>query len=477
MIDRKKVAALAAVLALSACGGGGTTKSLINPIPPGTPSVGATQQAALRLVGIGDSLTAGEQSGQVSVGTQPNGFFSLMYAQANQNGNFAANASPATSVLPLIGPAGVPGQGSCLNGSAQAAMTQAGGLALRLNPSVTPYDVAIPGQTMSDAVGMIGPQATCLLPPPSALPGGTPAQTVAFAGLNSLIFGESTLFYPVLGTFGSNISQLQAAESLHPQAATVWLGSNELLKFIFSVGQVQVPSPGQFGQNLSSIISGLKANGTRAIAVANLVDVLHAALFVPAGSVVATLATQGAIAAGAPPGSPAFPPTYNAIAAQITPYVSAVLSKNGLLPSGYVMLPGMQILAAQLQSPSPQLVTFQAGQYVPSSVAMQAQALNDAYNATIGQVVAGAGSGVALVDIHTLLQTSPTIPGTNCCTAVYGGGLFSLDGIHPSNTGYAFLAQAFIGVFDTQLGQTIPPLSNAQIAQIYATDPYAPNPR
>ena len=478
MIQRLHLAAVAAILALSACGGGGTTKSFTNPIPPGTPTVGATQQATLRIAGVGDSLTAGVQSGQLSVGTQPNGFFSLLYAQANQGGNFAANASPATSVLPLIAPTGLPGQGNCLDGSAQAAMTVSGALAFRLNPTVTPYDLGVPGQTTGDAVAMIGPQGTCLLPPPgSPLLAGANAQTQAFAGLNALIFSESISFYPVLGTFGSNVTQLQSAEALHPTAATVWLGSNELLKYIFSVGNVQVPTPAAYGQSLSAIISGLRSSGASAIAVSNLVDVLHAALFVPAGNVVPTLATQAAIAAGAPPGSPAFAPTYNAIAAQMTPYVTAVETANGVLPSGYVMLPGLQILAAQLQSGHPQPVTFQAGQFVPNSVAVQAQSLNDAYNATIRQVVASAGAGVALVDIHAALQTPPTIPGTHCCTAVYGGGLTSLDGLHPSNTGYAFIAQAFIGTFDQQLGLAIPPLSNAQIAAIYATDPYAPNPR
>ena len=40
---------------------------------------------------------------------------------------------------------------------------------------------------------------------------------------------------------------------------------------------------------------------------------------------------------------------------------------------------------------------------------------------------------------------------------LYGGGLFSVDGIHPSNTGYAIIANLFIAAIDS-VGQSIPPV-------------------
>ena len=60
-----------------------------------------------------------------------------------------------------------------------------------------------------------------------------------------------------------------------------------------------------------------------------------------------------------------------------------------------------------------------------------------------------------------------------CCSLAFLGGLLSFDGLHPSNTGYALIANAFIGTIDAGYGQTVAPLSTAQIFAIYSTDPYA----
>ena len=54
---------------------------------------------------------------------------------------------------------------------------------------------------------------------------------------------------------------------------------------------------------------------------------------------------------------------------------------------------------------------------------------------------------------------------------MYRGGFFSLDGVHPSNTGYAIIANAFIDQLNTSYGLGIPDVS---LAAVYATDPYAP---
>ena len=60
-----------------------------------------------------------------------------------------------------------------------------------------------------------------------------------------------------------------------------------------------------------------------------------------------------------------------------------------------------------------------------------------------------------------------------CCSLQFGGGLLSFDGLHPSNTGYALVANSFIATIDTGFGATVPQLSPAQIFAIYSTDPYA----
>ena len=74
----------------------------------------------------------------------------------------------------------------------------------------------------------------------------------------------------------------------------------------------------------------------------------------------------------------------------------------------------------------------------------------------------------ALVDIHELArrldQHGYRIAGQTLHTS-FLGGIFSLDGIHPTNTGYAIIANEFIGVLDCELGGQIPPVCVDDIAR------------
>jgi hypothetical protein len=56
----------------------------------------------------------------------------------------------------------------------------------------------------------------------------------------------------------------------------------------------------------------------------------------------------------------------------------------------------------------------------------------------------------------------------------FGGGLVSYDGLHPSNTTYALIANTFIGAADTKFGLTIPPIGNATVGAIASSDTYNP---
>jgi hypothetical protein len=56
-------------------------------------------------------------------------------------------------------------------------------------------------------------------------------------------------------------------------------------------------------------------------------------------------------------------------------------------------------------------------------------------------------------------------------TTDFLGGIFSLDGIHPTNTGYGIVANAFIDVINQTYGTAIPLVS---LDQIHQTDPLVP---
>jgi lysophospholipase L1-like esterase len=95
------------------------------------------------------------------------------------------------------------------------------------------------------------------------------------------------------------------------------------------------------------------------------------------------------------------------------------------------------------------------------------QGLVSAYDGIISSEIAGLnarGGSATIVDINSVLKSLSAngynLPGLHLTTA-FLGGLFSLDGIHPTNTGYAILANSFITAINGALGTKIP-LANIQ---------------
>lgn len=489
--------AVLALGALAACSGPGS-RSTIVPLPPtNVPNSGLTQQ---NYVAIGDSLTAGEQSngllgdpgatssvsalpGGIVPPTQENGWFALFYQQATGNS--------ATGVLPLIK---APGLLSQMVVSAQppgfvathspcdtfnaAAYSPENWIATRMNPAAAIANLGVPGITMHEAVSMTHPLTGPAAPPNCGfvtIPGDPTS-----GGLQALVGAESTSFYPILGQFtttlpAGSVTQLNAAVSLHPQLTTVWLGANDLLKYIFSHGSSPATdSPQQFAADLTQIVTTLKASGSKVL-VANLPHVLGepgvegpSPQFFPIAKVGADLTaiSGGKISAAA--------------GAQIQGYLQATYTGSGgfLTESGF-----FSVVSQLLTNPTalPSLDPNGAGSgdgalYLDTTFAMQAMGLNDAYNTAIAQVVSQ--TGATLVDVESTFDTLdknglPLAPGVTL-TMQFGGGLLSYDGLHPSNTAYAALANLFIGTADAALGMSIPPLSNAQIGAIAQSDTYNP---
>ena len=96
----------------------------------------------------------------------------------------------------------------------------------------------------------------------------------------------------------------------------------------------------------------------------------------------------------------------------------------------------------------------------------------DQYNQVIADQVAAAGG--TLVDIHGAVTTLGTTPPTvNGYTMNFGylGGFFSLDGIHPTNTGYALLANVFIATMNAALKTQI---ADVDVSAVAAKDPLFP---
>jgi lysophospholipase L1-like esterase len=486
-------AAVTLAASLAACNGGSSMPS------SGSGGGGGGGNGALlsRIVGVGDSLTAGEQSDAllgetispnplgagspfpVVPDTQGNGYYALLWSQANGGAN---PLNVADSPLPLMAP---PGLGSILlpatgggltsivapcQGPAAISTTFSTALQTRLNPTTKPLDVAVPGQTLREAIVMKAPAAPCnggSLPPQELL-------------LNGIIQPEDVNLYPVLANFGQGVTQLQAAVSLKPTLALVWLGSNDLLKYAFSNGAFPPTTPAQFQSDTINVITSMQKAGAK-VAISNLVDVLDAATFTKVGNLPAVFT-----AALAPYGVP--PAEAQALAATTQAYLLATygLGNNAyLLLTGSAKIEGAVIYSLEngvplLQALAAQSAQLVAGDYFGDAVATNVQKNNNAYNAAIA--TAAKQTGAALVDTHALLASIvanggyyPLPSNPLCCYLYYGGGFFSLDGLHPSDTGYALLANNWIATIDAAFNANLAPLSAAQIAAINAADLYSPH--
>ncbi len=82
--------------------------------------------------------------------------------------------------------------------------------------------------------------------------------------------------------------------------------------------------------------------------------------------------------------------------------------------------------------------------------------------------------GVTVVDVNGLFNRIAAegylVNGVRLRTG-FLQGLFSLDGIHPTNTGYAILANEWISTMNRELRTNIPP---ASVEQVALTDPLLP---
>lgn len=100
-----------------------------------------------------------------------------------------------------------------------------------------------------------------------------------------------------------------------------------------------------------------------------------------------------------------------------------------------------------------------------------------AYNNTI-RALADGDDDLALMDANDLMKQASSAEGLNFgsgkVTATFGtGGAFSLDGVHPTQRGYALIANAVIDAIEEQFGATLPKLEPMEYPTIFL-DPNGP---
>lgn len=369
------------------------------------------------MVVIGDSLSAGYQSGSLLDTQQPNGWASLVAKQAG-----------VPLPLPLIASPGVPAVLQLESVGPPPVIVQASGTSLgRTNPEEQPFDLAVPGHTLEDVISD-GPK---LIP--------TSDEDI----ITDLVLG-----LPV----GDDKSQMNEAIALKPEVLFVWAGSNDALQ-ADDAGTPTVMTPvATFASEFQQLISTLHAKTQARLIVANIPDVTEVPYLTPASTILAEAAAETSLPEAE---------------------VSAALGiEDGDLinATGLSQVEAAVAAIAKGQAPVP---LTDAGFLTPSEIG-QVQSTVNQYNSIIAQQVSAAGG--VLVDIHSLVdrlaQNGITINNYHA-TAAFLGGLFSLDGVHPTNTGYALIANQFIQTINASFKTNYPAVNVSAIA---AADPlFGPN--
>lgn len=232
-------------------------------------------------------------------------------------------------------------------------------------------------------------------------------------------------------------SQIEVAESLRAPFVLCWLGSNDALRAVLAYDQLdasQLTPVDQFAADFREIVDRLSAAGSTVI-LANLPDVSDIAYLLDRQDLVKLLGTDYGLPAG-----------------HFTTVPAALTVKLGLANGAIFTDPRFVLDPSELAAIRARIV---------------------AYNRVIQEVASA--RRLALADVYGLFKSvatsQPSILGVRL-TSRYLGGLFSLDGVHPSNLGHALVASAFISAINARFGVAIPHFSLAEWTAIAAADPF-----
>jgi lysophospholipase L1-like esterase len=316
--------------------------------------------------------------------------------------------------LPLIAAPGIPNVIVSVDPGPPPIIVRAPGVSSgRVNPTVQAMNLAVPGHTVNDA----------LITRPS-LP--IDSLTDLVLGLPGLLAGVSR-------------SQVEWAEVLAPSTVLLWLGANDVLSSVFAATPLVTP-PAAFEADYAAVITRLASTGA-ALVVGTVPDVTRVPYLTPAQQV-AELVGQPLALIG-----PAL----------------GIGEGDAVTPQGLALVPA--VLANPALGPLPATVVLTAAE------AETIRAAIDAYNETIA--ARAAQFDATLVDVHALVSdlydNGHVVNGRRLTTA-FLGGLFSLDGAHPSRTGHAIIANEFIKTMNRRTGAAIPPVS---VSRVGVADPLA----
>ncbi|HTD96188.1 MAG TPA: GDSL-type esterase/lipase family protein, partial [Edaphobacter sp.] len=408
-LAHRSLLATAVLLAIAGCSSGSS-----NPLAP-------LQAAQAKNVGnftttifLGDSLTAGYQSSSLLDTQQVNGWAPLLAKQAGFN-----------IILPLIAYPGAPNVLKLVSIGPPPVITPAPGATTgRDNFATQPTDLAVPGALLNDIANTV----------PLAAPALGQQQ------INQLVLG-----FPGLG-YGQAYSQATFAIKAQPTTIFLWAGNNDALIADLAGTPAAMTSVADFTTQYQSLIQQLITQAPAHLVIGNIPDVTLVPYLQPAASILA----QYSAATHLP--------------------VAALSALFGITAGDFVTPAGLAQITAILAGTQKTPISDPGVLTAAEVVTVKAQVV--AYNGVIAQQAQAAGA--TLVDINALFNqiaaSGLTISGYTGTTS-FLGGIFSLDGIHPTNTGYAVVANKFIDTMNATIATKIPDVALPPIA---AADPLWP---
>ncbi len=409
---------------------------------PSSPNPKSGSADFTRYVSIGNSITAGYQSGALFQSGQ-------IYAYGNL---IAQQTGSPTFEEPLISDPGIGGRMKVASISPFAiSVDPSSGTPLNLSYPAPYNNLGVPGATVYDVLN------------------ATSSKTCA----SYLFGGSANIFFDIiLRGAGSQFAQTKL---LHPTFVTIWIGANDVLGYATS-GGVSPSSPTatptfQFLYNqMADSIASLGAK----VVVANVPDVTSIPFFNTVGPMMALETPWSALKGlgvvglvyekhGEYVGTGVADST-----ALLTGQVLITLTGSsyaGLLgkPTGQfyrdnhypALPPGIDTtkpFGFHPQNPWPDALILDASEI------QTAQASTQAFNATISTLASAHGWG--LVDIYSIFnqmrandfQGGTMMNGIDFFTTYVSGGLFTLDGVHPTAQAQGIIANAFLSVINQKFG-------------------------
>ncbi|MHB1048505.1 MAG: SGNH/GDSL hydrolase family protein [Bacteroidota bacterium] len=435
--------------------------------PSGLPNPSLGSLSVSKYVAVGNSLAAGYQSNGLYKSAQIYSYPNLLAQQLK-----SAGANIGTFEQPYW-----PDPGNPDPKTGKAARYVIISLADPSNPVIGPKGESPTASAPENATTLLRPYDNL------GLPGAPLAGFMDTVGTYQGGFGAAI----IRGAGGLPKSQFQSVVALQPQLVTFWLGNNDVLGYATTGGaSTSITAPTAlpiftflYNQALDTLKKTLP--NTKVI-VATIPDVRTIPFFTTIGPKIgAKLATaapgglalyyqkmgESGVASGAtkftnPSGDPLICLTGSPYAALIGTVTGKFYKDNGFpaLPPG---IDTTKPFGVHPQNPWPNALTLDSAEQ-----AIAGQAVSN-YNTTIKSLAATYGA--AVVDVNAIFtdihKNGLLISGVKYTTSYITGGLFSLDGVHPSNRGAGVLANEFIKSMNAKFGTNV---TGVDIASLPALD-------